>query len=1015
MRIENKKKRITNSTLFYFSAGILLLVTLIILHFTWGAPKKVNLAVDELDTPTTLITETTYERMIEADINLIHRDSEFSIYANEVRGKAELIYVYKAPLLGRKKTDKFFLHLFINDSLKTKSSSSKEPFLGLDFFPSDNATEYTVDGTKYIFFTRQLHHYAFEGKDIPFNAIEYINTGRFASGEGRSHGVNDLKISAKKTEESINKESERLLSIYISEKSYNKIKTQRKAALEKGILFSGDDDIVKTKVTLQDENGTTAPLKADLRLKGDFTDHLKHPNKWSYRVILDGNKTLFGMRKFSVQHPRTRNYSWEWLFNKLVKDAGLIGLRYEFVPANLYIDRSGSNEPISMGYMAIEESFDKILIENNNRREGLILGFEESLIWNDRAQKNELNLDIDETAADGDFYRANLPIKVYNENKVLGDPKLTKQFETAKSLLEGVRTKKLKVSEVFDLDKLTTYVALANLFGGKHGLIFHNLRIYYNPVTGKLEPVSFDSNAGNRLLDLAYFPYVSNDTKYEEMLNKKLRLVSSESFIKNQVLPYVSQLEQLDRQVMSEFNWKINLAVLEHNSNFIKKKLNPSNTLLTSLADHSKNVMKVNVKNVSGMPIDITGLTHEDGKKLDKNFPITRLLPDEEKIISFPLNRSFDNAFVSKKTKKAGFRYPKDVSKLRIIHHIPGISIEKSVMIASFGKNPNLDENLDNYSDFRSSNATTFKFVSIDDATQTVRLKKGSFEIQQDLKIPAGYTVIIEPGFTLDLKNNASFISYSAIEAKGTKTLPITFKSSNNSGAGIFVTNTIKSSTLDHCIFMNLSNPTNDLWELSGAVNFNESEVAISNSVFEGNRCEDGLNVIRSKFSVTDCTFKNTFSDAFDGDFVEGSITNSLFINSGNDGIDVSGTTLYLENIRIENPSDKAISAGEDSQITGKNIQVTGGEIGIVSKDLSSVTFENVIIKDTHLALSAFQKKTEYGTGTLTISEATLQNNELDHLIETGSHLTLNNIAVETVTNNVIDKMYGNEYGKSSR
>ena len=57
-------------------------------------------------------------------------------------------------------------------------------------------------------------------------------------------------------------------------------------------------------------------------------------------------------------------------------------------------------------------------------------------------------------------------IKVYNENKVLTNPKLKKQFIVAKELLEGLKSGAYKISEVFDIDKLTTYVALCNLFGG---------------------------------------------------------------------------------------------------------------------------------------------------------------------------------------------------------------------------------------------------------------------------------------------------------------------------------------------------------------------------------------------------------------------------------------------------------------------------------------------------------------------------------------------------------------------
>ena len=154
---------------------------------------------------------------------------------------------------------------------------------------------------------------------------------------------------------------------------------------------------------------------------------------------------------------------------------------------------------------------------------------------------------------------------------------------------------------------------------------------------------------------------------------------------------------------------------------------------------------------------------------------------------------------------------------------------------------------------------------------------------------------------------------------------------------------------------------------------------------------------------MTDTTFEGTQSDAFDGDFVTGTLERCTFLNAGNDGIDVSGSELIIKDIIIKNPSDKGISAGEHSSIAGNNINVSGGEIGVVSKDLSTVDLNEVSITGTRLGLSAFQKKSEYGVASIDISGLTLQNVEVDHLIEIDSRLTIDKIAVSTVSHNVID------------
>ena len=92
-----------------------------------------------------------------------------------------------------------------------------------------------------------------------------------------------------------------------------------------------------------------------------------------------------------------------------------------------------------------------------------------------------------------------------------------------------------------------------------------------------------------------------------------------------------------------------------------------------------------------------------------------------------------------------------------------------------------------------------------------------------------------------------------------------------------------------------------------------------------------------------------------------------------------------------------------------------GGEIGVVSKDLSSVVLSDLSITDTRLGLSAFQKKSEYGTASISIKNLSLAQVEQPHLIEIESQLLIDGLPVTTVSNSVIDQMYGKEYGKSSK
>ncbi len=959
----------------------------------------------DLNVPTVIrAAQIDYTQVLDQLEQRVYSDSLVSLYLTSHMGKPHLIYAYKNPLEGRLRTDLFFLHIYIKDHITLKNDA---PYLNLDFLNSPEII--THDGLSYSVFDRLLQHDNYPKATLDIDDIAYINTGRYRSGLGRSQDIAKLRLNPDLILQNKYTNSLDSLTLTLKASAFDKIKRKRNEAIDRGLLITDDNDYVKGSLTYQ---GKT--LDTELRLKGDWTDHLLDDRKWSYRFLIQDGHTLNGMRKVSVQHPKTRNYLWEWLYNQALTAQDIIGLRYDFVNFTIKTTSNTNIHTTAVGVMALEESFDKILIEHNRRRAGVIVAFDESYLWNERAKEYDLNLPVREVAST--LQSASIaPIKVYNQNKVLSDPTLSKQFATAKSMLDGLRKGDYKISEVFDLDKLSSFVALTNLFGGAHGMIWHNIRVYYNPITNKLEPISYDSNSGVALEAIIQYPFSEKDPLYTAAVLEKLERFSKNDFVNTLIATHKKELLRLNKDLSYELGNSIDLSILEHNSNFMKKAINPSDVISAGLLEIDQQHLEVALENLSDYPVAITGLSHADGRDLGTTTKDSIVLGKrQKKTIRFDLNRYFVNAFVSKKNKKGSFNYPKDVAKLRVNHHIKAIDLPRKAIIAPFALENDLKQFTSTYNNWQTPNYSSFDFI-IKDSENSLRIAQGSYTLDQTLIIPSNMVLTIDAGVSLNFKNGASLISKSAIQAMGTVSSPIVFESKDHSGGGIFVDNTNKISTLSHCVFESLSYPSSPLWNLSGGVNFHESEVHLDEVTFKNNRSEDALNIIRSSFVMTNSQFENTQSDAFDGDFVKGRISNSTFTNAGNDGIDISGSTLYLEDITVVNPSDKAISAGENSQISGKNIVVNGGEIGVVSKDLSKVTLSTLHITNTRLGLSAFQKKSEYGTASITINELLLSNVEEAHLIEVNSQLLIDGEAVTTVSNSVIDQMYGKEYGKSSR
>tara|TARA_R110002073_G_scaffold46490_2_gene126831 strand:- start:257 stop:1216 length:960 start_codon:yes stop_codon:yes gene_type:complete len=310
---------------------------------------------------------------------------------------------------------------------------------------------------------------------------------------------------------------------------------------------------------------------------------------------------------------------------------------------------------------------------------------------------------------------------------------------------------------------------------------------------------------------------------------------------------------------------------------------------------------------------------------------------------------------------------------------------------------------------------TSFECLEIDEATRSVQFKPGHWRIDRNIIVPSGYTVVAGPRTRIDLVAGAKIYSQSPVRFLGTKENPIVVESSDSQGQGLIVVGSTDESLLSEVTFSNLGEPKEAGWHASGAVTFYESDVRIRNVRFQKLRAEDALNVVRCRVDLVESVFSDAQSDAFDGDYITGTVANCTFIRCGNDGIDVSGSTLGVTSTELDTIGDKAISAGEGSVVDVKYVVIRRSQIGFASKDLSALQIANSKIVDCPVGITAFQKKPEFGGGRITAQATTIVGSKEEFLIEKGSSMSLDGeplpatrLAVETI-------LYGNTYGKSSK
>ena len=812
--------------------------------------------------------------------------------------------------------------------------------------------------------------------------------------------------------------------------AYKRFQTLKQGAVnQRPILQKTSEDWVPATLSLDNKE-----YKVKVRLKGRLADHWRNEDMWSLNVKVSGEETVFGMKYFSIQHPTTRNGVTEFLIHKFLKKLGLIYLRYDFVKVSI----NGNKFQL----YAYEEGFGKRLIENNNRREGPIVKFNNDNQW--LVGSHQLKSEID---------GRELVVVPYKKNKILNNPLQEQYFYLAKTLLNKFTKGTLNTSQVFDVEKMAYFYAMLDVLGYYHGGNYDNMKFYYNPVTAKLEPVGYDFSKIIPI-ELPVILGQSKELKLKKGLSKDYvfirQLFSDPEFY----AVYMKKLETLifEEELMSFFNdlnkdykkrkrllWKFGIkhtgydlilnnknvkAVLKENHLIIKNLLTLKREMVYAfLESQSKKtrMVRLAVKNMSTFPLKVSHVSIEDKTfKIKENLILQSRNYDDP---PFPKRRSsvenLTPSYSESKVEMIDIKVPSDIEWDSL--DLKEIKVHYSI----FGGSQQFKQSIfpwkEEHKDLLPMQLIQLKsslgkqFMKVDKEKRKITFLRGVWQISQPLILPKNYTVIIPSDVTINLINGAFILSYSPVVIKGTKSKPVYIKSSDKTGMGLAVINAKTLSSINNAIFENLDTPKDGAWHLTGSVTFYESPVKIENTIFRNNRAEDALNIFRSKFEIIDSLFKDIHSDAFDGDFVEGEVRNCRFNNIGNDAVDVSGSNLKVKNIQIQNAGDKAISVGEKSILRAENVIVKSSEIGVASKDSSEVFINNITLEGVKLGLTAYRKKSEFQGASISVSN--LASVEVDdiYLVEKESTIIIDQQKQKTNNSNVKSKMYGVEYGKKSR
>ncbi len=723
-------------------------------------------------------------------------------------------------------------------------------------------------------------------------------------------------------------------------------------------------------------NKKSYPIK--LRVKGDRRIHFYKSQSTSFKIDLRKGEKIWGLEEFSLQKPVVRNYVHEFIFHKLNKKLGNISLDYRLV--NLSVNG------VDYGLYSIEEGFSSELLEKNSRRNGPIFGIKDDI--------SGLYPNI--------TYESYSEISWVSQNQSL--------LRSGYAILNKLKQNDRSVYEFIDWDKWAKFFAVIDLSQAYHGALAKSVRIYYNPVTGKIEPISFDGHYGTAdFSNFIILDFLNDSSNCNWICGERewfLRfLLNSENQPREEFIkPYIYYLKILGSKNFLDNFEKEN-----------KKKINQMNKLFYS--DFSRydnifwegifpyvyddNFLKNRAKKINDKLLSTNLSNFQFSKKNDKlriNFA--------QKSLPIKIKSNCDNynlnIWISENTE---VKWPEECKEL-ILEDVNSKS-KKFYLFDNPSLSNELPTSLNNFYNFEE----VVQGKKIDNIFYP---SSDKIIIDKNTKLSQKTNLVIREGQSIIIKNDAILAFFGNIQIIGSESSKAKIIGEEPGfGSIISLNNLFDAKNLD---FKNLKAPNLNGFTLYGGVNIINSKVNLANITFYNSLSEDALNLINSKSELSNVNFLNSKSDALDIDSGSSNIQSIYCDNIGNDCLDFSNSNVLIDRIKAKNIFDKSVSIGEKSNVKINYLNIKNSEIGIAVKDNSISEVKNFFIENSTLPVAVFVKKQEYGPAKLIINSMKLNKSNEVFLVDKKSYLQISGKKIKGSKSGmeIESLLYGNIYGKAT-
>ena len=742
-------------------------------------------------------------------------------------------------------------------------------------------------------------------------------------------------------------------------KNYRKLLEDRIRFVKESL--GSDFTEVKGKISFQGKK-----MKCKVRLKGDLGEHWRSEKRMSFRIDLKGDNSIMSFKRFSIQKPSARQHPYDQTYQDLQKELGNLSSSHNYI--NLIVNGE------DWGVMNIEEHMSKEFLEKHRRKESIIFKLGDERDW---LYERKTNLNSIKSYRLSDDY---LNIKVYQEGKYLQDSIYRKYYSyISNDILRGG-------NEIFNKDSFTKSLILSLVWNSTHSISHSNSRYYFNPYDLKVYPITTDqsnlTSFDNQLNIPKPYEKIVNDSSFHNLYRINSIKVKKSLNESQKILDKWQSYFPLDE--------KISTSVLHYNLNYFENYNKfRKNTFLLSESEERKNHKKI-TRDQSSKLFDHIHAKHFDNGEIH----IFNLLNEKIQIKNICVEDRLIDDFKYLEVDGHNFEYIPKIIKTSLTGNFDE-KIEIQTEIDGFERLFTLGYTLtkNNIKNplLKKSNLNNLPFLEVKKDSSYL-IKKGNWNIEDPIVLDNGLE--IEEGTILNFNNNSYLIVKGKLSSIGTEEENIIFQSKEGYWKGVYVLNSNEKSIIKNSTFLNLTNLSDGLLNLTGGISFYKSDVDFINVKFINNTSEDFLNIIDSNYLLDNVLFENCPSDAFDSDFSNGVITNSTFKNVLGDGADFSGSSVRLNNSFFFNIKDKSVSVGEGSKLDIDSIYIQNSGVGIAVKDGSyteviNSTFKGIVLNP----LMTYTKKSFYSMPKL---------NSIDNVFEDLNNCCLSQIESELINNSII-------------